>query len=99
MLTIQKKHAKYFAFRREKAPVESGLKVGFPLGEIFRSNRNFYCSNSKDRRLVPSECLSDKRKFRFGRKIPPRGIGPLGCHSTQVLKVQMVFILGLCVFK
>ena len=26
MLTIQKKQAKYFAFRREKAPVESGLK-------------------------------------------------------------------------
>jgi hypothetical protein len=25
MLTIQKKQAKYFAFRREKAPVESGL--------------------------------------------------------------------------
>jgi hypothetical protein len=25
MLTIQKKQAKYFAFRREKAPVESGF--------------------------------------------------------------------------
>ena len=25
MLTIEKKQAKYFAFRREKAPVESGL--------------------------------------------------------------------------
>jgi hypothetical protein len=59
------------------------LKGGFPLGEIFRSNRNFYCSNSKDRRLVPSECLSDKRKFRFGRKIPPRGIGPLSLFSTS----------------
>jgi hypothetical protein len=32
-------------------------KGGFPLGEIFRSNRNFYCSNSKDFWLVPSECL------------------------------------------
>ena len=29
----------------------------FPLGEIFRPNRNFYCSNSKDICLVPSECL------------------------------------------
>jgi hypothetical protein len=27
LLTIQKKQAKYFAFRREKAPVESGLKT------------------------------------------------------------------------
>jgi hypothetical protein len=28
LLTIQKKQAKYFAFRREKAPVESGLNKG-----------------------------------------------------------------------
>ena len=36
--------------------VENSLHQ-FPLGGIFRTNRNFYCSNSKDFRFVPSECL------------------------------------------
>jgi hypothetical protein len=38
LLTIQKKRAKYFAFRREKAPMESGLKDG-QTGDDLRKRR------------------------------------------------------------
>ena len=39
-------------------------KGGFPLHEIFRSNRNFYCSNSKDfcRVLVKQKKISIRSK-------------------------------------
>jgi hypothetical protein len=66
---------------------------GFPLGEIFRSNRNFYCSNSKDFWLVPSECLWDKRKFRFGRKISPSGKPSLE-RCTGIAGPQVRFLTG-----
>ena len=36
MLTIQKKQAKYFAFRREKALVESGLEKAVEQAELRR---------------------------------------------------------------
>jgi hypothetical protein len=51
MLTIQKKQAKYFAFRREKAPVESGLKIydaasqrhAFKTKNFFMQDKKIFC--------------------------------------------------------
>ena len=38
-------------------------KGSFPLGEIFRSNRNLYCSNSKDFCLVPVSACKTKENL------------------------------------
>jgi hypothetical protein len=43
LLTIQKKQAKYFAFRREKAPVESGLNT---YGGKIQNNPTCLLSNA-----------------------------------------------------
>ena len=75
--------AKYFAV------VESGLKGRFPLGEIFRAQRNF----SLFFPISSAWELTNKKKFRCARKIPSSGKQPL--YGEAVWAVKLIIHLRL----
>ena len=69
MLTIQKKQAKYFAFRREKALVESGLYVSGSvnelshLGDVHKSVGEL----QKEKATLPCRFSGCLRVFRYSK--------------------------------
>jgi hypothetical protein len=74
------------AARKKGSGYENDLKGGFPLGEIFRPNRNFLLSYKHSDGTNQKSFEFEQSKFRFDRKISPNGKPPLiTCHTLILL--------------